>query len=106
MRDHSGKFPVKKMAEVLGVSRSRYYSYLKNPMNRYKMDYEDLNVIIQEIYEANRRLYGSPRIFRELRKRNIRCSRRRVARIMRENGFKGSYCQKFFIAFLICCYYY
>ena len=89
MRKHSGKFPVKKMAEVLGVSRSRYYSYLKNPMNRYKMDDEDLKLIIQDIYEANRRLYGSPRIFRELRKRNTRCSRKRVARIMRENSFKG-----------------
>ncbi len=41
---------------------------------------------IQEAYHANRQVYGSPRIHAELRAQGISCSRKRVARLMREQG--------------------
>jgi transposase InsO family protein len=44
---------------------------------------------IQAGYHANRQVYGSPRIHAELREQGILCSRRRVARLMRERGLSA-----------------
>jgi putative transposase len=41
---------------------------------------------IQEAYHANRQVYASPRMHAELRAQGISCSRKRVARLMREQG--------------------
>lgn len=40
--------------------------------------------------EASRRICGAPEVFAELRRRGERTSRKRVARIMRENGRAGA----------------
>ena len=39
---------------------------------------------MEAIYRQNRRLYGSPRIYAELKKQGWTCSRKRVARLMRQ----------------------
>ena len=44
-----------------------------------------------EAFEAGRREYGAPRLKRELAKRGIVASRRRITRIMRENGLFSSF---------------
>ena len=44
-----------------------------------------------EAFEAGRREYGAPRLKRELAKRGIVASRRRITRIMRENGLVSSF---------------
>jgi putative transposase len=40
----------------------------------------------QAAYHAHRKLYGSPRLSVELHEQGISCSRKRVARLMREMG--------------------
>lgn len=42
-----------------------------------------------EIHEASRGTFGAPKVFAELRRRGVSTSRKRVARIMRENGRAG-----------------
>ena len=44
---------------------------------------------IAEIHQDSRWTYGSPRIHAELREEGVRCSRKRVARLMREAGIEG-----------------
>ena len=44
---------------------------------------------IRKIQESSRGTYGYPRILAELRSRGIRCSRKRVARLMRGAGPRG-----------------
>ena len=44
-----------------------------------------------EAFEAGGREYGAPRLKRELAKRGIVASRRRITRIMRENGLVSSF---------------
>jgi transposase InsO family protein len=44
---------------------------------------------IQEIYQKNRRVYGSPRITEELREQGTLCGKNRIARIMKENGIRA-----------------
>ncbi len=41
---------------------------------------------IEAAYQASRGLYGSPRIHAVLRQQGVRCSRKRVARLMRQHG--------------------
>ncbi len=45
--------------------------------------------MICEIHERSRRTYGAPRIHAELRRLDQRCSRKRVARLMRSQGLVG-----------------
>lgn len=85
-------YPVKKMAQALNVSRSRYYSWLTTPRSERKRRDEELVVLIKDIHRESRETYGSPRIHQDLNKQGNRCSRKRVARLMRENGIRA--CQK------------
>lgn len=82
-------FEVRKMAEVLRVSRSGYYAYRSRPRSGRAMDNERLWVQIRLIWERSRRLYGAPRITAELRSRGWGCGDNRVARLMREAGIRS-----------------
>lgn len=73
------------MCHVLGVSRKAYYAWLKRPISERKLQDQELLVVIKEIYLTSRKTYGSPRIHKEMKKRNIKCSHKRVARLMKEN---------------------
>jgi transposase InsO family protein len=79
---------------VLGVSPSGYYAWQKNKLsNRARKD-ERLLVKIKNIHAEKRTLYGSPRIHAELKAQGERCGRKRIARIMRENGIKAKHKRK------------
>ena len=78
-------FPVRWMCRLLDVSRSGYYAWLQGKDTREQRDRQILQVI-REVFEDNRETYGSPRVYRELRERGIRCSKARVERLMRKNG--------------------
>jgi HTH-like domain len=47
---------------------------------------EALTRMIREIHRRSRETYGSPRVHAELRYIGVRCSRKRVERLMREAG--------------------
>jgi len=84
MKEHKGRYSVKKMAKALGVSRSGYYTWVKNgPSRREKEDLELAKLIAQIFREHNGR-YGSPRIWAELKDRKRFVGRKRVERLMRE----------------------
>jgi len=89
MRKHTDQFSLKKMAKVMRVSRSGYYEYLKRDLS-YR-DKENLNLTkeIKSIYSENRGLYGSPRIHAALMQRDINCSRKRVANLMRKCNLRA-----------------
>lgn len=95
MKHHSGIFPVTKMAKALSVSRSRYYAWLKSGLSCRRQRDAKLLTEIQIIFEESRKTYGSPRIHAALRAQNERCSRKRVARIMRENNISVRRKRKF-----------
>lgn len=86
IEQHRQEFPVVVMCRVLSVSESGYYAWRKRPMCQRKREDAQLSVHIQQVYHANRQVYGSPRIHAELQEQGWRCSRKRVARLMCENG--------------------
>jgi putative transposase len=76
------------MCRVLGVSRSGYYAWRARragpPGRRAANDLAVLDQIRQ--VHARRPCYGSPRVHRELRARQVRVGRHRVARLMRQHA--------------------
>lgn len=78
------------MCSALGVTRQGCCARRsRGPCGRDPRDAEPAGEI-SEVYEASRRIYGAPEVFAELRRRGERTSRKRVARIMRENGRAGA----------------
>jgi len=73
------------MCEVIEVSRSKYYEWLQNPVSERKKKDEILESKIRIIHNKSKNRYGSPNIHSALKDRGERVSRKRVARIMREN---------------------
>jgi putative transposase len=53
-----------------------------------------LTAVIVEIHGRSRRTYGAPRVHAELRRVDQRCSRKRVARLMRSSGLVGVHARR------------
>jgi putative transposase len=77
------------MCQVLGVARSGFYAWVHAPLSPRAIENERLLELIQESYMASGRIYGSPRIFLDLREAGEYVGHNRVARIMRVNGIRA-----------------
>jgi putative transposase len=95
MKAHHQKFSVEKMAEVLGVSRSGYYHFLKARQSLRTKENQSLLEKIKLIHESSFKIYGSPRIHAELKADGVPCSRRRVAKLMKNNGIIAKMSKRF-----------
>ncbi len=78
-------YRVEKMCRILRVGRSSYYTWKKRGKSMREKTNDRLVLEIRAIHEKSRKTYGSPRITAELRAKDIRCGKNRVARLMREN---------------------
>lgn len=76
---------------MLGVSRSGFYFWLRNPISDRAREDKRLLALIRDSYEASGRVYGSPRICLDLREAGEVVNKKRVARIMRENNIRAVY---------------
>ncbi len=83
------EYPISVLCETLGVSLSGYYAWKKRPLSQHQLEDQQLAKHIHTVYDACRQVYGSPRIHAELRDQGIRISRKRVARLMREQGLSA-----------------
>ncbi len=82
-------FPVRLMCRCLRVSPSGYYGWRDRPASRRKQANRRLLVRIRNLHAESDGVFGSPRMWEELRYLGEPCSRNRVARLMRENGLRG-----------------
>jgi len=80
---------VAKACELLEVSRSAFYQWSKHVPSRRQLADNELGERIEEIHTGSRGTYGWPRVHQALRREAIHCSRKRVARIMRQRGLIG-----------------
>jgi len=79
-------YPVEVLCSVLEVSRSGYYAWCKRPPPPRAVADAQLAAEIAGVHQRSRRTYGSPRVHADLRAKGLRVSRKRVERVMRENG--------------------
>lgn len=74
------------MCRVLKISRSTYYYEAKE-----KADESELVTFIKNIFKESCNNYGARKIKKELVKQDLQISRRRIARIMKQEGLVSSY---------------
>ena len=77
------------LCRVLGVSRGGFYQWLAKPMSDRAIDDRRLLGLIRDSYAASGGVYGSPRVFLDLREAGETCGKHRVARLMRINKIKA-----------------
>ncbi len=82
-------FPVVTMCRVLGVSPSGFWAWSKRPPSERARADAALTAEIGRIHGRSRGTYGVPRVHAELAYEGTRCSRKRVARLMRLAGLEG-----------------
>jgi transposase InsO family protein len=85
IEEHREQYPVRLMCRVLDIARSGYYAWRKQPLSARKMADLLLLMHIRDIFEQSRQTYGSYRIQATLVEQGLRCGRKRVARLMRED---------------------
>jgi putative transposase len=77
------------MCQTLKVSASGYYGWLDRPPCAREQANAVLKPRIHEAYQASDCTYGMPRIRAELLDQGIRASRKRIARLMRQEHWRG-----------------
>jgi len=77
------------MCRVLKVHRNGFYAWLHEPLSPRAKANEVLTAKIKEFYDQSMGIYGSPRIFCDLREAGVACSENRVARLMRAAQIKS-----------------
>ncbi len=80
---------VETLCGALGVSMSGYYAWRRRVPGQRQQSDALLLKEIRAVYQAGRGLYGSPRIHAALRQQGVCCSRKRVARLMRQHGLQS-----------------
>ena len=83
IKAHDHEYDIKTMCRVLDVSRAGYYAWLHKPFSDRAKEDARLLRLIRASYNASQGVYGSTRIFLDLRDAGETCSKHRVARIMR-----------------------
>jgi putative transposase len=89
-----GRFPVALMCGALGVAKSGYYAWRSRKPSTRDRDNSVLLEQIRSIHQHSRCTYGSPRIWRSLRRQRV-VGRHRVARLMREHQIRARTVRRF-----------
>ena len=79
-----------RLCRALIVSCSGYYAWCLRPESAHAAQDEKLKLLVNEAHsEEGRTYYGSPRVHRSLKKQGIKVSRKRIVRLMQEDGLVG-----------------
>jgi transposase InsO family protein len=84
---HRYQYPIRLSCQVLEVSHSGYYAYLRR--RGVSIRQVDLIVRIREVYRRSRNTYGSRRLMHQLRKDGLVIGRYRVRRLMQLAGISA-----------------
>jgi putative transposase len=82
-------YPIRTLCKVLRVSPSGFYTSRVRPESTRAKEDRRLRVQVRASFEASRQRYGSPRIHEDLLEEGVRVSRKRVERLMREEGLRA-----------------
>jgi len=96
---YRNEFEIRRMCSVLGVKESAYYAWRRRGECKRIKDDRELLIKIKAVYEESKKIYGSPRITAELRKKGEKYGQKRIARLMKENGIIARTKQKKFKIF-------
>lgn len=92
--DHAAGYPVKRLCELVEVSRSGFYAWRDRPASAHDQLDDDLLVDIRVIHDRSRGTYGAPRVEGQLRRAGRCHGRKRIARLMRADGLVGAHARR------------
>lgn len=78
------------MCELYGVTRGGYYAWRDRMPSARAMEDERLLTVIQAVHHKSRNTYGSPRVHAAMKRAGETVGKRRVERLMRENGIQAA----------------
>ena len=78
------------MCRVLNVARAGFYEWLHRPLSAQAIDNQRLLGLIRDSYAVSCGVYGSQRVFGDLREIGETCGRHRVARLMSAHKIKAA----------------
>jgi putative transposase len=73
----------------LQVTPSGFYAWRRRPESTHAVDDRRLKVLVRASFDESKQRYGSPRIHADLREQRERVSRKRLVRLMQEEGLKA-----------------
>lgn len=83
------------MCNVLGVSKSGYFKWIKRPKSDRQMKHEKLSQEVLQTHLEFKQRYGSVKIAKTLNRRGVTVSERTVSRIMTKNQWKSCTVKKY-----------
>jgi len=83
------------LCRCLRVTRSGFYTWCGRPESARAQRDRQLKVLVRASFEGSDQGYGSPRIHEDLIERGERVSRKRVIRLMQEEGLKARMPKRF-----------
>jgi putative transposase len=93
--EERGRQPVSRLCRTLGVTRSGFYDWQRQPLSDRALADWLLTEQIRGIFDESEQTYGSPRVFKELKLgRGMQVGEKRVARLMRQAGLVSIYAKK------------
>lgn len=97
VKQQSQGYAIRDLCRVMNVSPSGYYAWRSRGKSQHALEDERLLADIRRIHTEGRRKYGSPKIWHKLIELGQRHSRKRVARLMAENGLFGRKRKRFVV---------
>jgi putative transposase len=92
---HRMIWPVGVICRVLEVTRGGFYAWRRRKPSARRQRQEELTEKIRSVHQANRRVYGSPRIHRELLAGGEKVCRNTVARLMSQRNIRARIKRKY-----------
>lgn len=89
IKEHQVEFDIMLMCEVLDVSRSGYYDWLRHTPGKLVVANVKLDEEIKSVFMEHKMRYGAPRVTKALQALGKSCSRNRVARRMQHMGLRA-----------------
>jgi putative transposase len=83
------------LCRCLRVTRSGFYAWRARPASARAQRDRRLKVLVHVLFDASQHRYGSPRIHRDLLEQEVRVSRKRVIRLMQEDGLQARVRKRF-----------
>jgi transposase InsO family protein len=94
--EHCDRFAVALLLRVLQIPTSTYYAWRRQAVQPCDRDEVDLGLLsnIHDIWTTSGHTYGADRVHRQLRRDGIRVGRKRVERLMADQGWQGTFLRR------------
>jgi transposase InsO family protein len=85
------------LCRMLKVSRNGYYDWRRRPPSPRRQRGEELAARVRQIHLDSKRIFGSPRICRQLNAEGIACCRNTVAKLMKRQHLRSKTRRRFVV---------